>query len=70
VHGKVETGIRFASNKSTDEVKSWYKEKHPDRSVMDKYGSWVLYKDAPGASRPEVMSGNQILLQKNDQLPS
>lgn len=68
--GTVDIGIRFASRKSTDEVKSWYKEKYPDWSVMDEYGSWVLYKGAPGASMPEVMSSNQILIQKNVQLPS
>ena len=68
--GTLEVGIRFASNKSPDEVRAWYRQKYPEWSVMEQYGSWVLYNGAPGASMSKVMSGNQIMIQKNDQIPS
>jgi hypothetical protein len=68
--GSVNMGVRFASNKPTKEIRGWYKEKYPEWSVMDKYGSWVLYDGPPGANMPEAMSGNMIMVQQNDQLPS
>jgi len=68
--GTLEMGVRFASNKAPEIVRIWYQDKLPDWSVMDTYGTWVLYDGPADASPPAVMSRKQITIMKNENLPS
>jgi hypothetical protein len=69
VYGNPDVGFRFAASLSAEEVRQWYREKLPQWSVLDAYGSWILYNGKPGAGLGEVMSMNQVLIQKNENLP-
>ena len=69
VYGNSDVGFRFATSVSPDEVRKWYREKLPKWSVLDEYGSWIMYDGKPGAGLGEVMSKNQILIKKNEDLP-
>ena len=46
----------------------WYKQQLPDWSLYKEYGGWILYNGAPGKGMAEVMSENQVMVQKNDKL--
>ena len=68
-YGNSDVGFRFATSVSPDEVRKWYRAKLPKWSVLDEYGSWIMYDGEPGAGLGEVLSKNQILIKKNDNLP-
>ena len=68
-YGNSDVGFRFASSISPEEVRQWYREKLPEWSVLDQYGSWILYDGNPGAGLGEVMSKPQILIKENEYLP-
>ena len=69
VYGNSDVGFRFATSISPDEARQWYREKLTEWSVLDQYGSWIMYDGKPGAGIGEVMSKNQILIKKNENLP-
>ena len=69
VYGNPDVGFRFATSVSPEEARQWYHEKLPKWSVLDEYGSWIMYDGKPGAGLGEVMSKNQILIKKNENLP-
>jgi len=69
VYGNPDLGFRFATSVSPDEVRQWYREKLAKWSVLDEYGSWIMYDGKPGAGLGEVMSKSQLLIKKNENLP-
>ena len=69
VYGNADVGFRFAAGVSPDEARQWYKEKLARWSLMDQYGSWILYDGAPGLGMGAMMSKNQVMVQKNQDLP-
>ena len=68
-YGNQDVGFRFATSVPFEEVRQWYREKLPKWSVLDQYGSWILYDGEPGAGLGEVMSKTQILIKENENLP-
>ena len=69
VYGTQDVGYRFVTAKSPEEIRQWYRENLPEWSLMDKYGSWILYKGEEGLGMGELMSKPQVAIQKNDNLP-
>lgn len=69
VYGNREAGIRFASNKSVDEIRAWYVEQLGAWAVIDQFGLWAIYDGPEGASFPDVMSTNQVTISVNDEMP-
>lgn len=69
VYGSKDVGFRFATNVSPDEVKQWYRDQLSSWALFDQFGSWILHNGAPSAGMGDVMSQNQVMIQKNDQLP-
>jgi len=67
--GNLDTGYRFATSKPPAEVRQWYQKKLSDWSLLDKYGSWILYKGQQGLEMSDVMSKLQVMVQKNENLP-
>lgn len=67
--GNRDVGYRFATSKSPAEVRQWYREKLTGWSLMEEYGAWILYKGKQGARMSEIMTKNQVAIQKNDNLP-
>jgi len=68
INGNQSVGFRFATNKSPDDVQSWYTEQLPAWSLYKEYGGWFLYDGKPGLSYGEVMSKHQVSVQTNEQL--
>jgi hypothetical protein len=69
VIGNNETGFRFVTSAPVEDVRQWYRQKLPEWSLLDKYGSWILYNGNPDINIGEVMSKNQISARFNDKLP-
>lgn len=69
VYGNADVGFRFASAVPVDEARQWYKEKLAGWSLMDQYGSWILYDGAPGLGMGAMMSKNQVMIKQNTDLP-
>ena len=67
-NGNQSVGFRFATNKSPDDVQSWYTEQLPAWSLYKEYGGWILYDGKPGLGMGELMSKNQVSVQTNEQL--
>ena len=67
--GSKAAGFRFVTSTPPEEVRSWYRQKLPEWSLLDKYGSWILYNGKPGMDMRGVMSNNQIGVKSNDKLP-
>jgi len=67
--GNRDTAYRFATSKPPAEVRQWYQKKLSDWALLDKYGSWILYKGQQGLGMSEVMSKLQIMIQENENLP-
>ncbi|MFC2163790.1 hypothetical protein ACFLT2_02190 [Acidobacteriota bacterium] len=67
--GNLDTGYRFATAKSPAEVRQWYQKKLSDWSLLEEYGSWILYKGQRGLGMSDVMSKLQVMIQKNENLP-
>ena len=70
VNGSKDVGFRFASNASPEDVQNWYLQQLPKWALYKEYGGWILYDGAPGKGMAEVMSENQIMVKKNDNLPN
>ena len=70
VNGSKDVGFRFASSTSPEEIQKWYLQQLPKWALYKEYGGWILYDGAPGTGMAEVMSENQIMVKKNDNLPS
>ncbi|MDT8419665.1 MAG: hypothetical protein RQ754_04485 [Desulfuromonadales bacterium] len=68
--GTLDMGVRFASNDTPEKVRVWFQNKLPGWSVMNQFGTWVLYDGPADASPPEVMRTKQITVMKNENLPS
>jgi len=68
--GEASMGVRFASDEDPEKVRTWYMNKYPKWSVMDKYGSWSLYDGPPGAGMADLMSAKRIEVKTNELLPS
>ena len=67
--GNKDTGYRYATSDSPEAVRQWYRKQLPSWSIFDQFGSWLLYKGKPGLDMGEVMSNDQVMIQKNDNLP-
>ena len=70
VNGSKDVGFRFASSTSPEEIQKWYLQQLPKWALYKEYGGWILYDGAPEKGMAEVMSENQIMVKKNDNLPS
>ena len=68
INGNQSVGFRFATNKSPDDVRTWYTEQLPAWSLYNEFGGWNLYDGKPGLSYGEVMSKHQVSVQTNEQL--
>lgn len=69
VTGNRDVGYRFATSESTAAVRDWYRGKLPAWSVLDKFGSWILYEGPAGAPLSKIMSGKQVSVVTNEKLP-
>ena len=69
VYGNTEIGMRFASNKSVDDIRSWFTEKLGEWSVFEQFGLWAIYVGPDGADFGTVMMATQIAVSENDELP-
>jgi hypothetical protein len=69
VNGNKDVGFRFASSISPEEAQKWYRQQLPNWSIYKEYGGWILYDGAPGKDMAGVMSDNQVMIKKNDNLP-
>ncbi len=69
VIGSRDVGYRFATLKSPDEVRQWYRDKLPEWSLYEEFGGWILYLGKQGLGMGEIMSKPQIMIQANDKLP-
>jgi hypothetical protein len=67
--GNQDVGYRFATSKSPEEIRKWYRDKLSEWSLYDQYGGWILYKGEKGLGLGDVMSKLQVMIQKNDKLP-
>jgi hypothetical protein len=54
INGNQSVGFRFATNKSPDDVRTWYTEQLPAWSLYKEYGGWFLYDGKPGLSYGET----------------
>jgi hypothetical protein len=68
INGNQDVGFRFATNKSPDDVRTWYTVQLPAWSLYKEYGGWILYDGKSGLGMEEVMSKNQVSVQTNEQL--
>ena len=68
INGNQDVGFRFATNKSPDDVRTWYTVQLPAWSLYKEYGGWILYEGKPGLGMGELMSKNQVSVQTNEQL--
>ena len=69
VYGSKDVGFRFASSSPPEEVQKWYRQQLPKWALFSEYGGWILYDGGPGMGMAEVMSENQVSVQRNDDLP-
>ena len=67
VYGNKSVGYRFATAKSSEDVKAWYEKQLSEWSVFNEYGSWLLYKGKPGL-KGEAFSKPQVQIQNNPKL--
>ena len=67
--GSKDLGFRFATSESPEAVRKWYQEKLASWSLFDRFGSWVLHEGEPVEGMGDLMSRNQVQVQKNDKLP-
>ena len=68
INGNQSVGFRFATNKSPEDVRTWYTEQLPAWSVYQEYGGWILYDGKPGIDLGALMSKHQVSVQTNEQL--
>jgi hypothetical protein len=68
VNGSRDVGYRFATAKSPDEVRAWYKKQMPSWALFDNFDSWILYDGKPGAGMGELMTANQVSIKENKML--
>lgn len=68
-YGNKDVGYRFATSTPPEQVREWYRQQLPKWSVFNEYGSWIMYEGSPGLTMGEIMSKNQVMIQKNDNLP-
>jgi hypothetical protein len=68
-YGNSSVGFRFATSEPVENVKTWYKSQLSSWSVMNEYGSWIIYNGAAGSGLAEIMSKPQVAVQKNEKLP-
>ncbi|GBE00023.1 hypothetical protein BMS3Abin07_02069 [bacterium BMS3Abin07] len=69
VFGSKDLGFRFVTSTPPDDVRRWYRRQLPKWSLLDNFGSWILYNGNPGLGMGAVMSKNQINVQNNNKLP-
>ena len=69
VLGNKDVGFRFATSEPVEKMRQWYQSKLSGWALLDKYGSWVLYKGEPGIGPGQVSTKTQVMIQKNDNLP-
>lgn len=69
VSGNKDVGFRFASSIPPEEVQNWYRQQLPKWALYKEYGGWILYDGAPGKDMAGVMSENQVMVKRNDNLP-
>ena len=69
VYGNSSVGFRFATDKSPETVREWYREQLADWSLMDEMGIWVLYDGPAGLGFGALMSSTQVTISQNDELP-
>jgi hypothetical protein len=68
INGNQDVGYRFASTKSQDDVRAWYKKQLSAWALYEEYGGWILYDGKPGAGMSELMSKNQVSVKENKML--
>ncbi|MBW2634914.1 MAG: hypothetical protein JRE14_12470 [Deltaproteobacteria bacterium] len=69
VNGTKDVGFRFASSMKPEEVQKWYRQQLSDWALYKESGGWILYNGEPGKGMTEVMSENQVMVKRNDNLP-
>jgi len=70
VNGSKDVGYRFATSTKPEEVQKWYRQQLPNWALYKEYGGWIRYDGASGMGMGEVMSENQVMVKKNDNLPA
>ena len=69
IYGNKDVGFRFASNIPAEEVQNWYRQQLPKWALYKEYGGWILYDGVPGKGMTVVMSHNQVMVRRNENLP-
>ena len=67
--GDSTNGIRLATSDSQDAVRAWYIDKLSEWNLFDDFGLWILADSPPGSSMSDLMSGNNIVVDVNADLP-
>lgn len=68
INGNQDTGFRFATDKSAEDVRSWYRKQLSAWSLYEEFGGWILYDGEPGLGMGTLMSKNQVLIKQNTML--
>ena len=69
VYGNKDVGFRFVSSTPPEDIQKWYRQQLSQWALYNQYGGWILYDGAPGVGMGEIMSKNQVSVQRNDNLP-
>lgn len=67
--GSKDVGFRFATSEPPETVRQWYQEKLASWSLFDQFDSWILHEGEPVKGMGDLMSRDQVQVQKNDMLP-
>lgn len=69
VNGNHDVGFRFATSKSPEEVRAWYKKQLSVWELYSEYGGWILYEGKPGLGIGDLMMlKKQVQVQNNTKL--
>lgn len=68
INGNQDVGFRFATDKSPDDVRAWYRTQLSAWPLYEEFGGWMLYDGEPGLGMGELMSQNQVSVKENKML--
>jgi hypothetical protein len=65
VNGNKDVGFRFATDKTPEDVRGWYRKQLSAWSLYEEFGGWILYGGKPEVGMGELISKKQVSVKQN-----